>query len=859
MITIALNGCWNCGSKTFTVPGSACENEIGTPQEHLSGLSLETARSLKQRFNYVGELYLTRTIELDEDYTEKYAELFLERVNMVSALWIDGEKVGVDIIELSAPHIYDITKHMTKGIHEIKIKLDNSDHLNIDHMGSGYSEDTQGFWIGIIGKAEIRIRELFHIDNIQIYAENRDVDARICVCSDCAHPNEIRDVKLSVRISDAEGNIAAETAADYSLMTRKEIIRLTLRPDVPLKRWNEFSPAIYTMTAELTYDGKTDIYSQDFGARRVHVKDKQFMIDDMPFALRGTLDCAIYPMTGYPPMDLDSWLAVYRDVKSYGMNHVRFHSWCPPEAAFTAADTEGVYISVEMPLWLNVDVCALDTGSDRRHELYYAQEALVISKTYGNHPAFIMFSNGNELIGDFEMLEYITARTKAVDNRRLYTMTSNFDHNLAPCEDYMCSAEVRGHRIRLQVFHDVVSEHTCITYDDAVADTPVPIISFEVGQYCVYPDVDCIDDFTGNMMPVNFEVIKAAMIEKGLYHKRSRYLSASGTFAALMYKEDIEAVLRTHRMGGFEILGLWDYTGQGTATIGILDVFRRSKGILTPEQFRRFCSDTVPLLKTKRIIYSDEEFYAEPDLYNYGPERSTDIEYTLTLSSGGKELVRAASHGEPFKLDMSGVTEPLMITAELSACGRSNSWTLFVYPRRFRECSIEITDSPSGIKELIRTGGKAVFRATRENLRTPVDGLFKPVFWSPAFFASNRAGGLWCDSAHPIFKGFPTTDYADFQWKHPIDKSVGADISSLPRGFDVLLEPVPNFFTNIERSPLFEARIGKADILFCGFDLDADDAADITLRNSIYDYVSSPAFAPSQTLDEDTFTALLND
>ncbi len=857
MLTIDLHGSWDCGGRPFAVPGSACDNGIGSPQEKLSGLTLETARTLRQRFSYVGELYLTKTIRLDEDYTDKYAELFLERVNMVSGLWIDGKKVGCDIIELSAPHIYDITEHMSKGIHEIKIKLDNSDHLNIDHMVSGYSEDTQGFWIGIIGKAEIRIRELVRIDNIQVYAEDRDVRARICVCSDCAHPNDRRSVSLSVKIYNPDGSTAAETSMDYSLTTRKEVIRAVLHPDTPLQRWNEFSPVLYTIKAELTYNGRTDSYSQSFGARKVHVKDKQFMIDDMPFSLRGTLDCGIYPMTGYPPTDTDSWLAMYRDVKSYGMNHVRFHSWCPPEAAFTAADKEGVYISVEMPLWLNLDVCALDTGSDLRHELYYTREALVISKTYGNHPSFIMFSNGNELIGDFEMLEYITARTKAIDSRRLYTMTSNFDHNIAPCEDYVCSAEVRGHRIRLQVFHDVVSEHTCITYDGAVADSPVPIVSFEVGQYCVYPDTDCINDFTGNMLPVNFEVIRDAMIEKGVYDKRRRYISSSGAFAALMYKEDIEAALRTRGMGGFEILGLWDYTGQGTATIGILDVFRRSKGIITPEQFRRFCSDTVPLLKTRRIFYNDEEFYAEPVLYDYGKKRHTDITYTLTLTARGQELARAVSHGEAFRFDISFITEPSMITAELTACGRSNSWTLFIYPRRIRKCAVEITDKPSRIKELIKTGGKAIFRATRENLQNPVDGLFKPVFWSPAFFSSNRASGLWCSSAHPVFNGFPTTDYADFQWKHPIDKSINADISSLPRGFEPLLEPIPNFFTNIERSPLFEAHVGKADILFCGFDLDADDAADTALRNSIYDYVSSDGFAPSQTLDAQTFTALL--
>jgi hypothetical protein len=33
------------------------------------------------------------------------------------------------------------------------------------------------------------------------------------------------------------------------------------------------------------------------------------------------------------------------------LNHLRFHSWCPPEAAFKVADSLGVYLHVELPLW----------------------------------------------------------------------------------------------------------------------------------------------------------------------------------------------------------------------------------------------------------------------------------------------------------------------------------------------------------------------------------------------------------------------------------------------------------------------------------------------------------------------------
>ncbi len=693
MHIIDLTGSWSCEYGEFVLPGSANDNKIGKEQQHYSTFTKEAVRAPRQKYEYTGELFIEREIELEKDYTDMYAELFMERVNMCSALWIDGKKVGRDKIELSAPHRYDISEYMTQGRHTLRIKLDNSNLLNIHEMASGYSVDTQDYWLGIIGKFEIRIMNRLHISYMKIFTEGNAVRASICVNSHCKGCDEKCGFKIRLTVTTPTGETLETREYDCTVRNRREILDLTYIIDGEIKTWDEFSPELYSLRAELIYNDTSEEYTDTFGFRKIEVQGRHMLINGKRISLRGTTDCAIFPLTGYPPTDTEYWIKHFGIMKEYGLNYVRCHAWCPPDAAFKAADKLGIYLSIEMPLWLNYDVCPLDTGADDIHKYYFTNEALEISKTYGNHPSFIMFSNGNELLGDHEMLEYITTQIKAVDNRRLYTMTSNFIHSIRPCEDYFCTFEAADKRIRLQIFYNETAESTCLTYDDAIDETPIPVVSFEIGQYCMYPDTDVIEKYTGNMLPVNFETIKNEMMCKGVYGK----------------------------------------------------------------------------LTSGAKIYTN----------------ISDIDFTRNE--------------------------------------------------------------------------KAVVLATEESLKNPLKGDFRATFWSPVFFDTDRTSSLWCDASHHVFDKFPTDEFVDFQWKEPMDGSVSVELSKLPDGFDVLLEPIPNFCTNIQRTPLFEAKVGNMDILFCGFDFSADDPANTALKNSICEYVLSPDFSPEQKLDPEQFTNIFKE
>src|SRR5690606_36954349 len=109
----------------------------------------------------------------------------------------------------------------------------------------------------------------------------------------------------------------------------------------------------------------------------------------------------------------DGWLKVFTTAKQYGLNHLRFHSWCPPKAAFEVADSLGFYLQVELPLW------ASNIGKDEKMNQFLETEANRIMKEYGNHPSFCLWALGNELQGDFNYMENFLQKLKVNDKRRL--------------------------------------------------------------------------------------------------------------------------------------------------------------------------------------------------------------------------------------------------------------------------------------------------------------------------------------------------------------------------------------------------------------------------------------------------------
>lgn len=831
----------------FKLPGSACENKIGTKQEYYKELTKESIRAPREAYEYIAPLWFQKEVVIPKEWEGKSISLFLERVNMASGLWLDGKAMGRQVIALSTPHIYRLPKDLCAGTHLLTLRVDNRNLINMDTMASGYSVDTQGYWNGIIGRMELQCEEIFHIDDVRIYPDEKGIDIRAVFTGDVHSPFCKKKIGIEFTVETPDGNLLETVVYERKLYNSKQPEYFRYDIENP-QYWDEFSPVLYklhvkyyempdtVLCEQLVCDGAekyitTDEKTYTFGMRTICVQDKQFLINGRTLSLRGTTDCAIFPLTGYPDMDEKAWKGRLSVIKEYGMNYVRFHAWCPPKAAFAAADELGLYLSVEMPLWLNHDVCALEVGEDPIHRSYYTQEAENIIRAYGNHPSFIMFSNGNENMGDFDLLESIINQLKANDNRRLYTVTTNFDHPILPCEDYLCAFEAAGKKVRIQDIHDKIAEDTCYTYEEAVDASPVPIVSFEVGQYCIFPDVDMTERYTGNILPVNLDVIRKRMKENGVYHRLSDYIKASGALAVKLYKEDIETSLRTKGFGGFGLLSLSDYTGQSTATIGILDAMYQSKGIVNSEEFRQFCNRVVPLFKAKRIYKNTEIMHAKLDLYDYGKERYENPEFTLTVKKEEEIFYQTVTTKKEVDIDLSSIQKSAMLKVELSVDDYKNTWKVYVYPTAgdmLAEDFIEVKQQGESDRVLI----------TADGINRIAEGSYIPVFWSPVHFPSSKPCGAIIDDKHPIFADFPTEKYPDYQWKALLDTSKGAYLNDFPNAKPIV-EFVPNFVNCLETSPLFEYEKDGKKYLYCGFDLEQDRPEVKQFRNCIYKYLLS--------------------
>lgn len=843
-------------SEPFLLPGSTCDNKVGRKQGDAVCLDLETLRAPRERYFYLGPLWLEREVEIPADWEGKEIRLFLERVNMASELWVDGEKIGRQIIELSTPHCYRLTDRMTPGTHRLTLRIDNRNLLNIDMMASGYSIDTQGYWNGMIGRIELQCRERHHLGDIQIYPDANGILVKLTHTSAVRSPLTTESGSITLSVTGPVGEEFPTATHAVRLYHSSQVSRFyyEMKSIHPLSYWDEFHPSLYQLHVRYTCEDTVDEEHISFGMRTIARNGKQLFLNERPLSLRGNCNCAIFPLTGYPAMEEAYWKEYLLCIRSYGLNHVRFHAWCPPESAFAVADQLGIYLGIEMPLWLNRDVCKLEFGEDPIHADYFTKEAACIMKAYGNHPSFLLFSCGNEILGDFALLEDITIQTKALDSRHFYTLTSNFDHPLSPCEDYFCAFEAGGRPIRLQNLQEAIGNDNTLDYQEAVDALPVPILSFEVGQYCIYPDVSMIEQYTGNMLPVNFQAIRMEMERKKILHRLEEYVQASADLAGKLYKEDIEALLRTKGMGGFQLLSLFDYTGQNTATVGLLDIFMRNKGGVSPANFCEFCSPVVPLLRAKRILSAGDVLSADFDLYDYGDVPIENPVFHLRLLRDGQVIMDITTDKRHVDIPLDSYLAPCMLIAELSVEHHRNQWSLFVFPKSPDVPQLHLLSTRAEIEALIEGGGRAIIGGLA--LKKPRKGSFTPVFWSPAFFKSDLPCGAIIRETHPLFRGFPTERYPDYQWKALFDRSLCADISAFADELKPIVEFVPNFMDNTPSSPLFAARVGKADFLFCGFDLEQTDSATAQLKHCIGKYMDEATFDAAMRISPEDFLAL---
>jgi hypothetical protein len=867
----------------FKLPGTTNENKVGSPLDMKPVLDKDTVRSLRAHYQYIGAAWYQREFTVPAEWKDRKIVLFLEKIIEDSTLWIDGNEVGVNN-SLSTPHIYDISNYICAGEKQtLTIRIDNRDKLYLGTYSHSYTDETQSIWNGIVGKMELQCFDKVYFKDIKIFTDihNKRVNIKAHIMNETGNEGLGKlCVKASSHNSEkAHGPLPKEF--DLNIAEGRNSFELQYEMGSDVLLWDEFSPSLYNLEVVINTELDGKLYKDErnivFGMREFKVKDNHFVVNNRNVFLRGNLECCIHPLTGYPPVDIGEWTRIFKTVKEYGLNHIRFHSWCPPEAAFLAADKLGIYLQVEGPIWL--DNWIIPVGAHAEHYKYIPEEAIRIIESFGNHPSFCMFSNGNELNGDFKLLHDTIDKLKEINPHILYTLTSNYDRELDTNDDYFVSVEASGKRIRGNAFKDIMGESTVLDYSEAVKlrDT-VPIVSHEIGQFSVYPNINEISKYKGLLRPLNFEAIKNDLAQKNMLHRASDFTLASGKLALQLYKEEIEAALRTKDFGGVQLLGIQDFPGQCTATVGILDSFWESKGLTTGEEFSKFCGSIVPLLRLKKRIYKNsDDFSAEVEIAQFSPRDLNNVDINWQIETEDKDVLFNGSFSylniptgfnskigfiENVSFQNLKKACKLTITVFVNSTEYKNSWDIWVYPDiegetlealAMRE-NILITSKLDTTSECaLAKGGKVLLLPEEGSFvnKEIYPGKFFPVFWSPVFFASKDPCGIYCNDKHPVFDKFPTEFYSSYQWKSLLDNSISVSLDDLPANFKPIIEVVPNFFTNHRLSNLFEAKVGEGMLLVCSMDLKKLEASNVEARNlkySILEYMSRGNFKPDQEL-----------
>lgn len=749
--------------------------------------------------------------------------------------------------------------------------------IDIGTDSSGITDHTQGNWNGIVGKIALRATDPVWIEDLQVYPQPRSlrIEGRI---GNITGADGRDTLSLSV-----EGNRKSLDVAWDAHGGRFETeMRLQDGNAATLAPWDEFNPNLHTLSVSL---GERDRRDVAFGCRDLASQGAQFYLNGRKLFFRGTLECCVFPETGHPPTDVEPWKRIIRIAKSYGLNLLRFHSYCPPEAAFQAADELGIYCQVET-CWANGSATL---GDGKPVDQWVYDETDRILKTYGNHPSFMLMPYGNEPGGERhkEYLRDYVRHFKARDSRRLWTSGSGWpeisenDFHVRPEPRIQHWGDGLESRINAQ------APETVTDYREFIGQRQVPVISHEIGQWCVYPNLAEIPKYVGYLKARNFEIFRDRLRANGLGHLAAEFLSASGKLQTLCYKEDIELALRTPGMGGFELLDIHDFPGQGTALVGVLDPFWGEKGYVTAKEYNRFCNALVPLARLrKRIFYNDQPFDAVLDVANF---RAAAIENArLSYFIQGKDgAVHAASQSPAVALPVGNEPVSLPVFLDLSRIANAqackfvvrinsaegeilaeNDWDIWIYPRPSSSNSsncLKVSSSlGDGILDTVKAGGKLLLTIPGANVRNfddrPVKLGFSSIFWNTAWTDRQAPTtlGLLCDPKHPALADFPTGFHSNWQWWHLVHRAGALRLDLLPKALEPIVRVIDDWTTARPLSLIVEAKLGAGSLIVCGFDLtDATDPVSRQMYVSLISYMNGPHFAPKVEVTEDQLKALL--
>ena len=854
--------------------------------------------------HYVGNAWYRRSVYVPKEWGDQRITLFLERPHIETTVFVNGHEVGHQM-SLSVPHRYDVTKYIKKGErNEIAIRVYNGiENVCVGQDSHSVTDQTQGNWNGITGRIELQAQwKKLNIKQVRVFPHVKEGAVTVEVLLE-NHVDGLRffplyDYNVKANIRYMQDGQTGQLVRGSTVSAEGSKIKFKFYLGSNVKYWDEFHPNLYRLTVEA---GET-VYETQFGLREITIRDRQFYINNRPLFLRGTVENCCFPETGFPPTDEDEWIHIFKKCKEYGLNHVRFHSYCPPEAAFAAADRIGIYLQPEGPSWPNHGV-KLRRGQNI--DQYLLEESKRIVDEYGHHPSFVMMAAGNEPAGDWvtycnewvkKMHEYDSTKVYcgasvgggwAWDDGSEYHVKGgarglDWDKK-APSsdDDYYSGIELPRNFKPTNTTRSAQS----LAPGSQLKNTS-PIIAHEQGQWCAFPDFKEITQYTGVYKARNFEIFRDMLRDNGMEQMAEKFLMASGHLQTLCYKYEIECNLRTEDYAGFQLLGLNDYSGQGTALVGPLNVHWQEKGYCKAREWREFCNPLVLLARFPKFVFANSEalhipvgaynaFYADLD----GVSASYYIvDDTMRVYHGGRFNVKRIPVGKNMQIGMvdfalDSIKQPTKMTLHVRIGNViKNHWDFWVYPSEtgneaVANSALKTQNSMPYIADtldahalkVLKKGGTVLLAAAGHvTLGSDVKQSYLPVFWNTSWFKMRppHTTGAYIEKSHPLFKfGFPTDDWSNLNWWELLNKAQVMNLMELPRDYQSPIQPIDTWHVSRKLGMLIEAKVLKGRLLMTTMDITNNLEHRIVarqMRQAILEYMQSDDFQPTLTLTPET-------
>ena len=840
---------------SIMLPGITDDYQIGykVPYKYIDRLT--------RKYDYMGPAWYQRDIEIPEEWKGKRIFMYFERTHWLSSIYVDTKEVS-KIDYVSVPHNHDLTDFLTPGkSHLITICIDNRYQYDTHKWDHAHTEFTQINWNGILGEMKFVVVDPVYMDDVQIYPNIADNTIKVKVQANNFTQKEAKGVlKFTIKGDKYLQEKEIPVTISDSTVVLEDVIKLNKN----IKLWDEFNPNLYTVDCQLITSNADAKFSNEkketFGMREVKQGKNHVLLNNRPIHLRGTVENAVFPKTGYAPVETEEWERIMLLMKDYGLNHLRFHSWCPPKAAFEMADKHGIYFEVEMPMWGKDG----EVNEDRYN--FFRREMRAILKEYGNHPSFVLYCNGNEISGNFDFIEELTADGREIDDRHLFSGATA--RKRVPSDQYFVTHQTNKGPVR--VYDGKPGTDWDVSKE---ADIDVPVISHESGQRCVYPNFEEIEKYSNSPVEArNFEVFRDQLKENGMLDQAQDFFKASGALTVIEYKAVIEAVLRSSKMGGFQLLSINDFPGQGYAPVGILDPFWDSKGLVTPEVFRESCAPTVALLRYDKSVYWDgETFTGKAEVYNFSKSELKNAKLKWWVTDEAGKTVKSGnlktqtigndsvfSVGD-FSFSLDGITAPEKLTVHLSVNNDvRNSWNIWAYPKNtdlmVSTDEVYYTNTLDDKAKQFLSSGKKVVLLPSPNKVEGRKSIYHNHFWNPIMFkwAPMTIGAL-IHNDEPVFNDFPTSYHTDWQWWDILNNAKVIEMQDTPQGLRPFIQIIDSYDSNKKLGIGFEAKVNGGKLLVLAVDTQKDmenRPATTQLLKSVDNYVKGDSFNPKETVDE---------